>query len=288
METAMVLLPKAIVKQTQALDLLNGLELTNTVDNMIWALSEYNGGLRLRDYSETTALTIVGGIIDFVYKMIGVSKLPKPEMEEKNFRVVKYNYSFLYPYEIELAFDYAMSKDSNVKIDHFNTFSQKYLTTVLNSYMTYRASILIARRNSKKPVNIVKELPSPDNKLQGYYETIDIICNSYEEHLAGKALQPDNYMLPFIYDFLDKNKLVGLTNDEKRSIFNDAADVMNNRLMLQAAQKGVSVGVVLKEIVNKESYRVKISKELALPKIFDIIRLSGLNLKEELIKKVNG
>ena len=120
--------------------------------------------------------------------------------------------------EIRSAFELAASGDLDVP-EHFNNFSFKYFSAVLNSW-----KIEVNKEMQEEMKSDVIEQPKFIGEVD-WSDTLDFIIEQSKTQNINKMIIPS-----YLYDWMIKKRLINPTGEEKKEMFQKSLDRIMNEL----------------------------------------------------------
>lgn len=161
-------------------------------------ISECFVGEKLANVSTTELKQCLG----YVFQLIGLTKYPENEEYIIIDEYIRTTYPFFTINELRIAFKLAVQGKLECQIEHFERFSPKYISNILNAYKAKANEV----RANTKPMQIEEKAP-PISEDEVVKFTFD----------QWKTTKMDDYDKIFnasrVFDILYKNKKIQL-NDE--------------------------------------------------------------------------
>jgi polyhydroxyalkanoate synthesis regulator phasin len=253
-------------------------------------------GIKIRDIDPLNDEPIKA-VLRYVFTLIGLRSEYIPDEIQKAV-IIDFIRKDLKNYgieEIPIAFRKAIKGELGIDANHFQSFSPLYLAGIMNAYSAERRIALknylrkIEEEESNKPIKM-----SEEEKKEIHESWIrDGILKPYLFYLKKGTLTFGITPWGIVYRTLEEDlKLLSLTPDEKREIWEEAKRVISEDIEKNKTAKNLSEYreiQKIKELIEKDGLEVTLKKdivskchELSIRRFFDSAKRTGRNLEEEI------
>ncbi len=253
-----------------------------TNEEFIWKI--VNSDLkRVHEYQDRNELLeVLGQQIDKIMLCLGIKKNVDQDVANKIVSFTHTNLGYLYPCEIEIAFDLALLGKINVDLKHFHDFNLMYYTSVMNPYVKYRSDVIAKAR--KEHQKMIDNKPSAEETLK---QELEFLVNFWNEFMQNGWMEKD-HRFNYIYTIITKNKIKADIFENKSSLhkkyLEEARPIAEARERKKEKDKGVrgttDMTEIIKDLFDPNVYNV--ARELVVKQYFERMKEKNINIQSEI------
>lgn len=176
---------------------------------------------------------VVGYALTLCRKYVGITSELDGDIAKKTARMICEHYGDMNLDEIEAAFDAAML-GKLPDLPHYNSFSVRYVLSVLNSYLRYRSAIVIKANNILNVPEITEE-----QKTQFHYLFLNKMLERFDNVIKLDFMFDPfyTYTFPSYADYIEKHRGFTVTAEKEAELQAEARDIVVTEVTA-ATQKG--------------------------------------------------
>jgi hypothetical protein len=171
------------------------------------------------DKAKETAL-----LLDYLYDYTGLlaEKRPTTEVKAMLLNHIVNSYANLTINEIKKAFEMGIKGEIEVDMNHYQTFSPMYFSSVVNAYIEYRKKIVAQINRERVEQQAVRNEPTEQEKQENNNRFLfNFIYTPYLEYCKRGVLDFGIVPISHIFLTLEDLKIINVTNKEKKELHAD-------------------------------------------------------------------